>query len=97
MDSDRKDAALLLDLIYALPSDLATSECCDALRAGAAALRREQVLQRLVDNLYELFTLSSREEIAARFGESRCIDDSSRINYALEWLDDYVSAEEVTP
>lgn len=49
--------------------------------------------QRLIDDLYFLFT-HDPAEIAAQFGESRCVDDSCRINYALEWLADFVSEVE---
>lgn len=47
-------------------------------------------LQRLVDDLYVLFT-SSSEEIVQRFGESRVKNDTGRVNYALEWLAPFVS------
>jgi len=52
---------------------------------------RLHALQRLVDDLYVLFTSDSKE-IAQRFGESRITSDSARVNYALELLTGSVSA-----
>jgi hypothetical protein len=46
--------------------------------------------QELVDDLYRLFT-STSNEIAQFFGESRCTDDSARLNYALELMESYVT------
>jgi hypothetical protein len=63
------------------------SEAADALTPPPSAPTEPGRLQRLVNDLYALFT-STPEQIAARFGESRCRDDSARINYALEWLAD---------
>lgn len=56
---------------------------------------REQ-LQRLIDDLYFLFT-STPSDIAARFGESRCTSDSARVNYALELMGGHVSADVPPP
>jgi hypothetical protein len=49
-------------------------------------------VQRLIDDLYFLFT-HDPTEIAEKFGESRVKNDSARVNYAIEWLADYVSED----
>jgi hypothetical protein len=53
---------------------------------------REQ-LQRLVDDLFLLFT-STPEEVVQHFGQS-CLNDHTRINYALELLESHVTGRGV--
>jgi hypothetical protein len=52
--------------------------------------RKEEQQQRLIDDLYVLFT-STPAEIAAKFGDSTVKDDHCRVNYALELMEDFVS------
>jgi hypothetical protein len=52
--------------------------------------RRRDELQRLVDDLWFLFT-ETGPKIRARFGESQLTNDHNRINYALELMDVHVS------
>jgi hypothetical protein len=51
---------------------------------------RERQLQGLVNRLWAIFT-GTPEEIAREFGESRCKDDSNRVNYALELMEMHVT------
>jgi hypothetical protein len=52
---------------------------------------RETALQRLVNDMYDLCTLT-QQELTAKFGESRLHDDSNRLNYMAELLADCTTA-----
>jgi hypothetical protein len=72
---------------------LMADELAALIAAGRSAATTEQ---QLINDLYALFT-STPTEIAERFGESRCKDDHGRINYALEWIQDFVTESAPAP
>jgi hypothetical protein len=92
---DRRDPAIAQRLRDGVKAavDFAVnpSKCanCDA-NISPVHLKSQVVrLEALVCDLYILFT-STSEDIAKTFGEGRCKNDSSRINYALELMADFV-------